>query len=87
MSERPLSPCVNICVIHPEAGVCAGCLRTRDEIAAWSRMSNDERRRVMDGLKAREGLLKQRRGGRAGKLARRGQGRGGADPGAGPPAA
>ena len=69
--HTPLSPCVNICVIHPEAGVCTGCLRTRDEIAAWPGLTNDERRAIIAGLKDREGLLKKRRGGRAGKLARR----------------
>ncbi len=71
MTDAPLSPCVNICVIHPEAGVCAGCLRTRDEIAAWGRLSNEARRAIMDGLPERADLLKKRRGGRAGKLARR----------------
>ena len=27
------SPCVKICVLHPEARICLGCLRTADEIA------------------------------------------------------
>lgn len=72
MTDAPLSPCVNICVIHPEAGVCTGCYRTRDEIAVWGGLTNDERRAIMDGLADRAGLLKKRRGGRAGKLARRG---------------
>lgn len=71
MTDTPLSPCVNICVIHPDAGICVGCYRTRDEIAAWSVLGNDERRAIMDGLADRAGLLKKRRGGRAGKLARR----------------
>ena len=73
MSERPLSPCVQICVIHEEAGICAGCYRTREEIAIWGRLSNEARWAIMDGLPDRESLLKQRRGGRAGRL-RRGQG-------------
>jgi len=71
MTDAVLSPCVNICVIHPDAGVCTGCLRTSDEIAAWGGLTNDQRRAIMDGLKDREILLKKRRGGRAGKLARR----------------
>ena len=72
MTETPLSPCVNICVIHPDTGLCVGCHRSRDEIAAWAGLTNDERRAVMDTLPGRAGLLKKRRGGRAGKLARRG---------------
>ena len=38
------SPCVQICVIHPDTRLCAGCARSIDEIGAWSRMSADERR-------------------------------------------
>jgi uncharacterized protein len=28
------SPCVKVCVIHPEARICAGCYRTIEEIGA-----------------------------------------------------
>ena len=70
MSEKPLSPCVQICVIHSEAGICTGCLRTREEIALWGRLSTEARREIMAALPDRAGLLKQRRGGRAGRLAR-----------------
>ena len=72
MTDTPLTPCVNICVIHPDAGVCVGCYRTRDEIAGWSRLTDDERRAIMDGLATREILLRRRRGGRAARHARRG---------------
>lgn len=65
------SPCVRICVIHPEARLCTGCLRTIDEIAQWGRMRPEERRAIMAKLPDRAGQLKQRRGGRAGRLARR----------------
>ena len=61
------SPCVRICVIHPEAKLCVGCHRTRDEIAAWSRMTPEARREVMDALPARAPQLARRRGGRAGR--------------------
>ena len=70
MNDAPLSPCVQICVIHREAGICTGCFRTRDEIAVWAQLSNDARRAIMDGLPERESLLKRRRGGRAGRLRR-----------------
>ena len=62
------SPCVKICVIHQETGLCVGCHRTRDEIAAWSRLSPEARRTVMAALPGREGRLKSRRGGRAARL-------------------
>jgi len=62
------SPCVKICVIHPQARICVGCLRTGDEIAIWSRMTPDARRKIMAELPARRPLLGQRRGGRAARL-------------------
>ena len=64
------SPCVKICVIHPETRLCTGCLRSIDEIGAWSMMSQEARRLVMDALPDRANLLKKRRGGRAARLLR-----------------
>lgn len=65
---EPDSPCVNICVIHPASRLCTGCLRTIDEISAWSRLDADARRAIMATLPARKGQLTQRRGGRAARL-------------------
>jgi uncharacterized protein len=47
------TPCINVCVIEAETGLCAGCSRSLDEIARWSAMSGEERRRIMAGLAAR----------------------------------
>lgn len=64
------SPCVKICVVHPEERLCVGCYRSIDEIARWSRMSDDERRAVLADLPARAPRLVKRRGGRLGRLDR-----------------
>ena len=64
------SPCVKLCMIHPEERICVGCKRTIDEIAAWSRMTPEARRQVMEDLPARAPRLARRRGGRAGRAAR-----------------
>lgn len=64
------SPCVRVCVVHPEARICTGCLRSIDEITRWSRMSAEERRDIMAALPDRANLLKKRRGGRAARLNR-----------------
>ncbi|TMV83273.1 DUF1289 domain-containing protein [Thioclava sp. BHET1] len=64
------SPCVKVCVVHPEARLCVGCLRTLEEIADWSRMTPEARREIMSGLAARRSQLGHRRGGRAARLAR-----------------
>jgi uncharacterized protein len=61
------SPCIKVCVIHPEARICAGCHRTIEEIGGWSRMTPEERRRIMDELPARAARLAVRRGGRRGR--------------------
>ena len=58
------SPCVKVCVLHPERGLCVGCFRTGAEIAAWSRMDPAERRAVIEALPGREASLRVRRGGR-----------------------
>lgn len=44
-----LSPCTGICTLD-DAGLCRGCHRNADEIAAWSTMSDDARLHVMDIL-------------------------------------
>ena len=44
-----LSPCVGVCSLGPD-GLCGGCLRTVDEIAAWSRLSDADRLYVMNVL-------------------------------------
>ena len=64
------SPCVQICVVHPETRICTGCYRTIDEITDWSRMTPEDRRNIMDDLPARADQLKVRRGGRAARLKR-----------------
>ena len=58
------SPCVKICMIHPEARICVGCYRTTDEIATWGRMPAPERKRLVAELPERAHLTKRRRGGR-----------------------
>ena len=62
------SPCIKICVIHPAERLCTGCLRSIDEISAWSRMSSDARRAVLDDLPSRAPRLRQRRGVRAARM-------------------
>jgi uncharacterized protein len=64
------SPCVKLCVVHPEARICVGCLRTIHEITQWSRLSHDERASVMAELPSRAPQLAKRRGGRMGRLER-----------------
>ncbi len=41
------SPCIKVCLIDHESGICAGCGRTLDEIGRWSLMGEAERRAIM----------------------------------------
>ena len=45
-SSGVASPCIGVCRIDEASGVCAGCLRTLDEIAAWVTLDDDARRAV-----------------------------------------
>lgn len=54
------SPCVSVCRMHVGTGWCEGCMRTIDEIAAWSTMSDVEKRIVWKQLpRRREQFLSQ----------------------------
>ena len=64
------SPCIKICVIHPEERLCVGCYRSIEEIGRWSQMTAPERKAVLDDLPARLPRLAKRRGGRMGRLDR-----------------
>ena len=48
-----LSPCVGVCDLRAD-GLCRGCLRSVDEIAAWSTMGDAQRLQVMEQLPSRE---------------------------------
>ena len=48
------SPCVQICLIDEYTGICHGCRRTLDEIAAWSRLGDADKRLVWQQLPGRE---------------------------------
>ena len=46
MSRPPVyipSPCINVCQIDPQTGVCRGCRRTLQEISEWLEMTPEEK--------------------------------------------
>jgi predicted Fe-S protein YdhL (DUF1289 family) len=47
------SPCISVCEMDPRSGYCRGCLRTLDEIAAWSVLDVDTKRAVLAMLPSR----------------------------------
>lgn len=48
------SPCINVCTMIEERGLCRGCLRTLDEIARWSSMSEEDKLRVWRQIRLRQ---------------------------------
>lgn len=41
------SPCINVCRMDPVSGLCEGCQRTLDEIAAWGKASDEQRQAIL----------------------------------------
>ncbi|MCO8028947.1 DUF1289 domain-containing protein [Brevundimonas diminuta] len=54
------SPCVMVCTVDGASGLCLGCLRTLQEIATWSRMTDEGRADVMADLPARKSRIDPR---------------------------
>ncbi|ANF55098.1 hypothetical protein DA69_10255 [Brevundimonas naejangsanensis] len=51
------SPCVMVCTVDGASGLCLGCLRTLQEIATWSRMTDEGRADVMADLPGRKSRI------------------------------
>jgi hypothetical protein len=52
--RQPIAtPCVNICVVDGESGLCLGCQRTLAEVAGWARLTDAQRTAIMAELPAR----------------------------------
>jgi uncharacterized protein len=50
---RGLSPCTDLCRIDESSGLCLGCARTLDEIAAWGTMDEARKRSLLVELASR----------------------------------
>lgn len=48
------SPCIDVCRMNDATGLCDGCLRTIDEIAAWSSLDAAQKRAVLANAQARK---------------------------------
>lgn len=51
------SPCVKICELDPENGLCRGCHRTRDERDWWIAYSEPQQREVLQRCEQRRAVL------------------------------
>jgi hypothetical protein len=49
----PASPCINVCKMDAQSGLCAGCFRTIDEISVWSRIDDAGRLNILAAVARR----------------------------------
>ena len=47
------SPCIGVCVMDAQSGLCTGCLRTIDEIADWGMAPEERKRQIWIALESR----------------------------------
>lgn len=51
------SPCIKVCELDPENGLCHGCRRTRDERDWWIAYSDQQQREVLQRCEQRRAVL------------------------------
>ncbi len=55
---RPIpTPCVQVCVVDGQSGLCLGCFRTLGEIARWTSFGEAEREALIAELPGRRGRI------------------------------
>lgn len=55
-ADAASSPCISVCVMDEASGLCIGCCRTLDEIAAWSVLDTAAKRGVLAALPGRRAV-------------------------------
>ena len=52
------TPCVKVCVVDGESGLCLGCYRQLNEVAAWARFTDAEREAILAELPSRKDRIR-----------------------------
>jgi hypothetical protein len=53
-----VTPCVKVCIVDGESGLCLGCFRTLGEVARWSSLSEADRDEIMTALPDRRSRIR-----------------------------
>lgn len=53
------SPCIKVCAVDGQTGLCLGCGRSLKEIGGWMQLGDDGRREVMEALPDRMAKLRE----------------------------
>ena len=66
---RPIStPCIKVCVVDGESGLCMGCYRTLPEVAGWTRLDEGARAAILADLPSRPGRVRPEKRAMFGRL-------------------
>eukprot|EP01039_Chlorochromonas_danica_P015853 gene15853-18688_t len=57
ISQSVATPCVKVCMVDGESGLCLGCFRTLAEIAGWGRLEPETRSAIMAELSDRKSRI------------------------------
>jgi predicted Fe-S protein YdhL (DUF1289 family) len=52
------TPCIKLCIVDGESGLCMGCYRSLPEVGRWSRLSDAERLQIMAVLPDRRSRIR-----------------------------
>lgn len=52
------TPCIKVCVVDGESGLCMGCYRRLNEVAGWSKLTDAERDAILAELPDRRSLIR-----------------------------
>ena len=56
---RPIAtPCIKVCVVDGESGLCLGCYRSLLEVAAWQKLTEADRSAIMAELPSRRSRIR-----------------------------
>jgi uncharacterized protein len=56
---RPIAtPCVKVCIVDGESGLCLGCYRTVPEVARWAALADVQREAIMAELPSRRSRIR-----------------------------
>jgi uncharacterized protein len=52
------TPCIKVCVVDGESGLCMGCYRRLSEVAQWARFTDAERDAILEDLAGRRSQIR-----------------------------
>jgi hypothetical protein len=56
---KPIAtPCVKVCIVDGESGLCLGCYRTLGEVARWTALAEAERDEIIAALPTRRSRIR-----------------------------